>query len=303
MTEPAPASPSPDALFDAAFMAKLEQLELIARKFFASATRGDRRSRRLGGGLEFADHRRYSPGDDFRNIDWNVYARLGKLLIRLFEEEEDLHVYVLLDTSLSMAAADGAKLALARRLAAALCWLTVAGLDRVDVGGFGDSFDAQLAPARGRGQAFRCFAKLAALSPSGVTNLGDAMTTFANRHRHRGLVFVLSDLFAHDGWQRGLDVLRHHRFEPVVVHLTDARDHAPDAAAGDVTLIDSETGERRDVTLTPRLLTRLKEAWHAFHADVTAGCKARAIPYVEARVGEEFDAVILGMMRQGGILA
>jgi uncharacterized protein (DUF58 family) len=303
LTDAAPGSSPHAALFDAAFMAKLEQLELIARKVFASSTRGDRRSRRLGGGLEFADHRRYSPGDDFRNIDWNVYARLGKLLIRLFEEEEDLHVYVLVDTSGSMSAADGAKLVLARRLAAALCWLTVAGLDRVDVGGFGASFDAQLTPARGRGQAFRCFARLAALAPSGVTSLGDAMTTFANRHRHRGLVFVLSDLFAADGWQRGLDVLRHHRFEPVVVHLTDPRDHSPDMAAGDVTLVDSETGERRDITLTPRLLARLKDTWTAFHADVMAGCKARAIPYVEARVGEDFDAIILGMMRQGGILA
>ena len=141
--------PAADALFDEAFMASLEYLEIVAKRAFQGVARGERRARRMGAGLEFADYRRYSPGDDFRHIDWNVYARLGKLLLRLFDEEEDLTVYLLLDGSSSMGLGDGGRFDQARRLAAALAYVTLANLDRVSLVALSDSVDDRLLPARG----------------------------------------------------------------------------------------------------------------------------------------------------------
>lgn len=289
-------------LFDEAFMAKLEYLELVTRKIFASPGRGDRRSRRLGAGLEFADHRRYSPGDDFRNIDWNVYARLGKLLIRVFEEEEDLWVYVLVDASRSMALPDTGKLDHARRLAAAIAYVTLSGLDRVAVGTFSDKLDQQLNPTRGKAWVFRTFDFLANIEPSGATAFAEAMKTFAHRHKRRGLVFILSDLYAQDGYEEGLDVLRHHRFEPVVLQLTDRRELEP-GFRGDVGLVDCETGMKREVTLTPRLLARYREAHAVWKQEIAAFCKARQIPWFEAPVETAFEDIILNVLRRGGLLA
>ncbi len=291
-----------DPLFDEAFMAKLEHLEVVTRKVFASPGRGERRSRRQGAGLEFADHRRYSPGDDFRNIDWNVYARLGKLLLRVYEEEEDLWVYVLVDASRSMAVPDGRKLDHARRLAAAIAYVTLSGLDRVAVGTFSDKLDQQLNPARGKAWMFRTFDFLRRVQPSGATSFAEAMRSFAHSHKRHGIVFILSDLYAQDGYEQGIDVLRHHRFEPVIVQLSDRRELEP-GLMGDVGIVDCETGERRELTVTPRLLAQYRAAHDAWRQEIQGFCRARQVPWFEAAVETPFEDIVLNMLRRGGILA
>ena len=90
-------------LFDERFLKTLEHLHMVSRKVFTGNLRAERRTRKVGSGIEFADHRTYARGDDFRYIDWNLYGRLDRLLLRLFEEEEDLHIYILIDCSDSMA--------------------------------------------------------------------------------------------------------------------------------------------------------------------------------------------------------
>lgn len=297
----APARKGPD-LFDEAFMARLSHLELVARKIFASPGRGERRSKRRGAGLEFADHRGYAPGDDFRNIDWNVYARLGKLLLKIYEEEEDLWVYVLVDASASMAAGRGHKLDQALRLAAAIAWVTLSGLDRVAVGTFAEGLGERLAPSRGKPWIFQTFDRLRAVRPGGLTSFEASMKSFVHGHKRRGLVFVISDLYAQDGHERGLDVLRHHRFEPVVIQVTDP-DELELSHRGDALLVDCETGDRRDVTLTPRLIARYREVHASWKGEIEAFCKARQIPWFEAPVTRPFEEIILGMLRRGGVLA
>jgi len=289
-------------LFDEAFMARLEYLEIVARKRFASQDRGDRRARKIGAGLEFADHRRYSPGDDFRNIDWNVYARLGRLLIRLYEEEEDLHVYLLVDCSASMALGDRAKLDYARRLAAALAYITLASTDRVSVLPFSAALGQRLLPARGKAQIFRVLDFLRRIEPGGPTQMADSFKAFVHQTRRRGLAVVISDFYAQDGYEAGLDYLRYHRFEPFVIQLTDDRELSPDLR-GDILLVDCETGLHREMTLTPRLLARYRATHAAWCAELEAFCRKRHISSFRASVQTPFDDLMLRIFRAGGFLA
>lgn len=291
-----------DTLFDEAFMAKLEYLEIVSRKTFQALNRGERRSKKLGAGLEFADHRRYSPGDDFRNIDWNVYARLGKLLLRLYEEEEDLFVYLLVDGSASMALGDRAKLDHASRIAAALAYVTLAGLDRASLASFSEKLGQRLLPARGKSQIFRVFDFLRGITPGGVTSFRESMRAFVHETKRRGLVVVMSDFYAQDGYEEGLNYLRYHRFEPVVLQMVDERELSP-ALRGDVLLVDCETGRHKEMTLTPRLLEKYRQAHEAFSGELETFCTASHIPYYRAPVQTPVDELVLGILRSGGMLS
>ena len=311
-----------DTLFDDAFLKRLEYLDLVAKKVQASHERGERRSKKLGAGLEFADHRRYTPGDDFKHVDWNVYARLGKLLLRQYEEEEDLFVYLLVDASASMAVGRDAPLAprvssvrtagkaitpawtkldQARRLAAALAYIALASLDRASLVTFSEKLGQRLLPARGKAQIHRIFQFLKQTQPGGRTSFHDAMRGFVHETRRRGLVVLLSDFYAQDGWKDGLDYLRYNRFEPVVVQLVDERELHPNLR-GDILLVDVETQAEKEITLTPRLLDKYRAAHAAFSHELEAYAKAHQIPYFKASVQTPFDDVVVSMLRTGGFL-
>lgn len=319
-----------EALFDDAFLKRLEYLDIVARKVIASTERGERRSRKLGAGLEFADHRRYSPGDDFKHIDWNVYARLGKLLLRQYEEEEDLYIYLLVDASGSMevgrrtppevatktprssedkpnaSARRGlsparTKLDQARRIAAALAYIALAGLDRASVGTFNEKLGQRLLPARGKAQIFRILEFLRQVEPGGATVFSEAARAFVHQTKRRGMVVVLSDFYAQDGWEEGLNLLMYHRFEPIVVQLVDERELHPNLR-GDILLVDVETGATKEMTLTPRLLDKYRAAHAAFSSELENHCKARQVPYFQASVQVPFDDLVVTMLRNGGIL-
>ncbi len=290
-----------DAIFDDDFLVGLEYLEVVAKSAFQGGARGERRAKRLGAGLEFADHRRYSPGDDFRHIDWNVYARLGKLLLRLFEEEEDLTIYVLLDTSASMGLGQGARFDQARRLAAAMAYVSLANLDRVSVVALDEGIRDRLLPARGKAQIFHVLRFLSALNASGTTRLGQAVQSFVHQAPRRGLALLISDLYSQDGVEDAVNALRYHRFEPVVVHLTE-RDELDVGLRGDLRLVDCETGAERDITMTPRLMARYQEAHAAWRAGIEAFCTQAQVPYFEAPVEHSFKDIMLSIFRAGGLV-
>lgn len=301
MTQTAPKK-TRSGLFDDAFLKRLEYLEIVARKTFAALNRGERRSKRLGAGLEFADHRRYSPGDDFRNIDWNVYARLGKLLLRLYEEEEDLFVYVLVDASLSMTLGDQKKLEHAKKIGASLAYIALANLDRASLVTFSERLTSRMMPVRGKGQIFRIFDFFDRVDPGGKTSFEESMKAFVHDTKRRGLVVVLSDFYAQDGYESGLNLLRYHRFEPVIIQLTDQRELEPNLR-GDVLLVDAETGEQKEITLTPKLLQKYRAAHAAFATELEAYCKSHHLPFFQAPVQRPFDEVVMTLLRSGGFLA
>src|SRR3954453_167513 len=175
-------------LLDAEFLHKLEQLELVSRKIFVGRMKGERKSKRRGSSVGFADHRNYSIGDDLRHIDWNVYGRLDKLFLKLFLEEEDLHFYTMLDTSLSIDFGEPTKLHYGRQVAAALAFIGLVNHDRVVLETFSSNLETGMPSIRGRSQMWRVVQYLDHLSASGSSNLTAAARSFAIKHAGKGIV-------------------------------------------------------------------------------------------------------------------
>src|SRR5438270_5121410 len=170
------------ALLDPEFLHKLEQLELVSKKIFVGRMKGERKSKRRGSSVEFADHRQYSVGDDLRHIDWNVYGRLDRLFLKLFLEEEDLHFYTLLDTSLSMDFGEPTKLHYGKQVAAALAFIGLVNHDRIILDSFSSSLSSGIPSVRGRSQMYRVVQHLEHLQATGTSNLTAAANAFAIKH-------------------------------------------------------------------------------------------------------------------------
>jgi uncharacterized protein (DUF58 family) len=288
-------------LFDEEFQKKLETLAIVSRRVFAGRQRAERRTKKKGSGIEFADHRDYVAGDDFRYVDWNIYQRFGRLLVRLYEEEEDLSVYFIVDCSTSMGFGEGKKFDQARRLCAALAYVALANLDRVTIVSATDSIVARMPTTRGKGRIFKVFQFLRGIEPDGVTDLSDSLKTFVAQHKRRGLAVLISDLYDPAGFEHGINVLRYNKFEPYVIHLVDPSDARPDLK-GDVRIYDCETGEEREVTVTQKLLERMEHAWNEYLVDVERFCTTRQVPYFVADVNTPFDELVLSVFRRGGFL-
>jgi uncharacterized protein (DUF58 family) len=286
-------------LFDDVFLKKLEYLYLVSKKLFAGRIRAERRTRKVGSGVEFADHRNYVRGDDFRYIDWNLYGRMDKLLLRLFEEEEDLSIYLLLDASVSMGI--GTKLSYAMKLVAALCYVGLANLDRVAIQPFSDDLHERLPPARGKGRIFKVFEFLRGVTPGPLTRLGPSLERFVAQNRRRGLVVVVSDFYDPAGYAEGLNVLRYNKFEPFVIQVYDEREANP-PLHGDLTLVDCETGEPREVTISPALLAAYRREHERYCQELGQFCTQRAIPFFRTHTGIPFDELVLRIFRAGGFL-
>src|SRR5438270_9745133 len=175
-------------LLDPQFLVKLEQLELVSRKIFLGLMKGERRSKRKGQSVEFADYRNYVKGDDLRFLDWNLYARLDRLFIRLFMEEEDLHFYVLIDNSLSMDFGKPSKLHFAKQVAAALAFVGLVNLDRVVVEAFNERLTQSLPAVRGRKSLWRVLSFLNRIQSAGAGNLRESLRTFSIKSSGKGIV-------------------------------------------------------------------------------------------------------------------
>ena len=265
-------------LFDSDFLKKLEYLSLVSRRVFRGQLLAQRRTMQLGGGIEFADHREYTPGDDFRYLDWNVYARHDELLLKRFQEEEDLHVYLLLDCSRSMAFGDPPKFDYARQVAAALA-LHRAGrsgprrggrLRRRHRGRF--PADARQGPHPVAAQVPRRARAAGDRDRPGPGGAG-ASSTAASAG---GWPSCSATCSIPNGFEHGLDLLRHHRYEPHVIQIFDRREAEPELK-GDVELFDVETGTIRKVTVTERNLRQYRKIFADFLESVARYCNTYGI--------------------------
>lgn len=303
--------PQEDELFDDDFQRKLEYLALVSRRVFSGRLRAERRTKKSGSGVEFADHRDYQPGDDFRSLDWNVYQRFEKLLVRLYEEEEDLAIYFILDASSSMqfggassepsTASAGRKMAYAKKVVAALAYVALANLDRVSIVTTSDRVMERMPETRGKARIFKALRFLRDVRPDGNTDLEDAMKMFVAQNKRRGLAVLVSDLYDPRGFERGINVLRYNKFDPFVVHVVDATEARP-RLHGDVVLYDCETGDEREVTVTAKVLDRFAHAYAEHLAEVERFCATRQVQYAAADVAIPFDELILRVLRRGGFL-
>jgi uncharacterized protein (DUF58 family) len=287
-------------LFDDEFLKKLEYLSVVSKRFNADK-RDDRRLKKRGTGLEFADYRSYVPGDDFRHLDWKAYLRLNRLILKLFEEKQDLPIYFFVDTSGSMNYGHPLKLDYAERVAAALCYVALANLDRVNLVAFADGIRAELPPQRGKGRIFSILRFLGDLSAEGATNARASFAAFSARSRRRGLAVVISDFLDEDGFEGGLDVLRHCRHDIFVIHVASHEELAP-SVAGHVQLVDAETGAGREVMLTPSAVAAYGAELARYCGAIEAYCHRYQLGYARTRTDVPFDDLVLRVFRQGRFL-
>ena len=297
-------------LFDSAFLAKLEQLYLLSKKLFRGQHRAERRSRQIGSSLEFADYRNYTLGDDLRSIDWNIYGRLDRLFIKLFEQEQDLTIYFLVDASASMRwqpansefKIQNSKFDQARRIAASLAYIGLANLDRVNIHYFASTLIGDMGLSRGKSQFHKVLEFLRrAPEPEGPTQLLPTLRAFTQRMKRRGLVFVVSDFFDPAGYDDALALLRYNHFDVHLIQVLDSAELNP-ADTGDLRLIESETGAAFEVTANDALLRRYRDEIGRFVNGLSAFCTRRNLGYAQALTDVPFEDLVLRVLRDGRIV-
>jgi len=285
-------------LFAPEFLRALDQLAFATRRLFTGQVQGEKRSPKRGSSVEFADFRDYVPGDDLRYVDWNAFGRLDRLLIKLFVEEEDLSVHVLVDVSESMNFGEPTKFTQARYLAAALAYLALTSFDRVTVAPFTDDLGVPVGPFRGRAFAPKLFARMEEWTPGGRTNLTRAMRSFVRTLRRPGLVVVVSDFLAESGYEEALRLLVGHKHEVAVLHLLDETELAP-PWNGDLKLVDAETGAECEVTMGRRTLRLYHQNLAAFLNGIESFCAGRRLTYTRVSTADPVEEVVLGLRRRG----
>jgi uncharacterized protein (DUF58 family) len=289
------------ALLDPEFLHKLEQLELVSKKIFVGRMKGERKSKRRGSSVEFADHRQYSVGDDLRHIDWNVYGRLDKLFLKLFLEEEDLHFYTLLDTSLSMDFGEPTKLHYGKQVAAALAFIGLVNHDRVMLDTFSSGLDAGMSSIRGRSQMYRIVGYLDKLAASGASDLTAAVKSFAIKHAGKGVVVIISDFLDKRGYEPALRYLLARNMDIYVIHVLSHEEVNPELV-GDLRLVDAEDDDIAEITVSAPLLRRYKDNLNAFVGGMKEWCTKRGITYIFTTNQNPFDKLILNYLRERGLV-
>ncbi len=290
-----------DDLLDPGFLSRIEQLEIISRKIFAGKMRGERRSKRKGESVEFADYRNYVVGDDLRFLDWNIYARLDRLFLKLFLEEEDLHVSLLIDTSGSMDWGSPSKLKYAKQIAAALAYIGLSNYDRVSLYGYANGLVGEMAGLRGKRLMARVVDFLRNLPATGVSNLTAACRQYAVRHPQPGVLLVISDFFEKGGYEQGIRYLLGRNLDLYCVQVLSPDEVNPQLA-GDLRLVDVEDDDVAEITVSQALLNRYRQTLRSFCQSLKDYCTRRGVAYLFTSTDVGFDQVILSYLRQRGLL-
>ena len=287
------------SLTSPAFIRRLDSLYLLARKILGGSLQSDRRSTKKGSGITFADYAQYSFGDDYRSIDWRVYAKFESLLIKLFELEEDATIYLLLDLSPSMTS----KQVYAKQLAAALGYIALNTLDRLAVYGLADRLTPIFEPARGRNLALPFLRSLETAPSFGTaTDLIACAREFEARHRRKGLVCVISDFLLPGGFDEGLSRLQWHKHEVFCLQTQDQNDLHCDLR-GDMTLECIESGQNQRVTISEREARLYEQAVAEWNENLQQACARRGIGHLHATPETNFEDVITHLLRRGGLVA
>jgi len=290
-----------DELLDPAFMHRLEQLDIVSRKIFAGKMKGERLSKRKGESVEFADYRNYVVGDDLRFLDWNIYARLDRLFLKLFLEEEDLHVSILVDVSKSMDWGEPTKALYAKRVAAALAYVGLVNYDRVTVAAYNDRIVGELSGVRGRRLMHQIVEFLSEQRPGGPSDLAATARQFVIRHKPRGVLIVLSDFLDKGGFERGVRYLVRRDLDLYVLQMLAPAEIDPDLA-GDLRLVDVEDADVAEVTISRPLINRYKANLQAYCGALKDFCSRRDVSYLFASTDVPFDQLILSYLRRRGLL-
>jgi uncharacterized protein (DUF58 family) len=290
-------------LLAAGLMRKLERVRIVSRVMHPGASMGERMSRARGAGMEFADHKEYSAGDDFRMIDWNVYARLDEFVVRLYETEENLSVCVLLDASASMdfGGASGTKWEAAKKLAAALGYVAMANRDSLMMFLFAGKVDEKLEAARGKGHLRQMSGILEAARPAGRSDFKTALRSAGSQMHRAGVCFVISDFCGGGDLAEAIKGLAYYGHEVIALHVVDRLEAEPELE-GEVDLEDAETGEVLPVTVKGDTLARYKEAFEGRCRAVAAACATYNATYLRVATTESVENTVIHRLRREGVV-
>ena len=299
--------PAGPALLPEAVRRRLEPLMLVAGKVRAGAIKGDRRSIKRGASIEFADYRNYVAGDDLRQLDWNIYARLERPYIKLLEDEEDLAVHLILDASASMdfppeGEPEQHKLLYAKRIIAGLAYVSLTSGDRLTLTAVNDLGMTSFGPTRGRAQSIAMLRFLNEIAADGITDLDAVLSDYAIRTRRPGLTLVVSDMFSLDGaYLDGLNALLSRGHEVVFAHVL-APEEARPSVVGDLSLVDVETELQQEVTVDGTMLGIYQQRLAAWRAAIREECLRRGAHYFPLETDAPWERLILSEMRRAGLL-
>jgi uncharacterized protein (DUF58 family) len=291
----------PQPLLDPQFLHRLEQLELVSRKIFQGRMKGERRSKKKGQSVEFADFRNYVIGDDLRFLDWNLYARLDRLFIRVFFEEEDLHFYVLIDNSLSMDFGNPTKLHYARQIAAALGFIGLVNLDRVVIEVFNDRLTQSMPAIRGRRSLWRMMDFLQKIESAGPSDLARSLRSFSLKCSGKGIVVLISDFMDKGGYEEALRYLIARQLDIYVIQVLSQEEIEPEIV-GDLKLMDVEDEDVAEITVSGPLLKRYKQNLAAYRAAIHEFCTRRGVTYLFTSNQVPFERLVLTYLRQKGLV-
>jgi uncharacterized protein (DUF58 family) len=290
-----------DTLLSSEFMARLDQLDILSRKLLAGKLKGERRSKRRGQSVEFADYRNYVIGDDLRFIDWNIYARLDRLFLKLFLEEEDLALYVMLDVSKSGDFGDPNKTLYMKKVAAALSYIGLVNYNRVSVVAVADGVVSETGAIRGRTRVSRMIDFLQNLKPAGAGNLAEACHRFALTHRQKGICVLLSDFFDKGGYENGLRYVAGGKYDLFAVQILCPQEIDP-PLQGDLKLRDMEDDDLAEVSITQPLLKQYKANLNAYCLAVKDYVTRRGGTYLFSSTAVPFETLVLNYLRERGLL-
>jgi uncharacterized protein (DUF58 family) len=289
---------------------QLEALQLTAVRRARASLRGERRSRARGQSVEFADYRNYTPGDDFRYLDWNLYGRLERLYLKLYEEERELPVRIFLDSSESMTFGDPPKFQCALQIAAAVGYVALCGFDRVSVVSF-PSVRPELSPGeqtaraglkivRGKRSGLDFLRNVSALTAAGEANLNESLRRGALETRHTGLAVVVSDFLDPGGYEQGLGALVNRGWQVDALQVLSSDEVSP-AAFGDLRLVDSETGAVQEVTFGRFRAGAYRRAVEGFISGLRGFCRLRGIGFAQATSDANMRDLLLKQLPRAGV--
>jgi uncharacterized protein (DUF58 family) len=305
-----PKDPTRDLLLPEQIRRRFDPLMLVANKIRSGSMKGERRSIKRGTSIEFADYRNYTPGDDLRKLDWNVYARLEKPYIKLLEDEEDLAVHLLLDLSASMdfpnqqyegGNAEHNKFLYAQKLFAGLAYISLTSGDRLMMSAINNEGIEQFGPSRGKAQTVKMLQYAKALNPSGVTDLNEALRQYAIRERRAGLLILITDMFSPNGYIEGLNNLLGKGHEVLILHVLSPDEVSP-IHAGDLRLVDVETGTGQEITIDPTMIEIYRQRLTQWVDSIRDECARKGVHYVMTQTDTPFEKVILYNLRRMGIV-
>jgi len=292
----------PQKLIDAELMKKIERLSIASKRMFPGTMKGKRRSPKRGSSVEFADYRDYQLGDDFRFVDWNIYARLDRLFLKTFVEEENILIHILLDSSVSMNFGSPSKLEYGKRVAAVLGYIGLVGLDMVTVSSFAEDLADQVRPLRGKDRIFTLLDFLENIQPSQQTRMDASLQRYVLKMSHAGVAIVISDfLVPQASYEAGLKALMYKNFDVNVIHVMSEEELHP-KLSGELKLLDAETGETKEITVTERVLEGYQKRLGRFCEDLNQFCAKNNITYLRVSTSLPFEDLILRVLRRDQVV-